>query len=353
MIWEVITILVIGVAFLFLLTNGLHDASSVVATMIGCGAALPLQAVIFAAFLELLGAMLGGSAVAYTIAKMIEVPPGNMLLLILLVALIAATAWNVFTWQLGLPSSSTHALIGGLIGAVCIATGPSDIVWGISELFSVQPEVTGVVKVIVGLIISPVIGFGVAFMAQRIIDGALKNKNYSTTNNVLKRLQWIVVGILAYSHGANDTQKIMGIVILALMAAGNTSADSLDIPMWLRLAVGIIMFIGILCGGWTIMKTLGRGIYALRPLHSFNSLFSSGLSLLGATVMGAPASTTHLVVGSIIGVGAADEYKMVNWKIGKAMLIAWCVTIPATAICAALLYIPLRWLVMQIMNGVM
>ncbi len=342
MFWDIITLLVIGAAFVFLLTNGLHDASSVVATMIGCGAAQPLHAVAFAGVLELLGAIFGGSAVAYTIAKMINVAPGRLLLLLLLVALAAATAWNVFTWQVGLPSSSTHALIGGLIGTVCIASGPGDIVWGVEELMGGQ--LTGIVKVLIGLVLSPLAGFAVAYLMQTVMVGLLKNKNFAATNRWLKRLQWLVVGTLAYSHGANDTQKIMGVVILALMAAGQTAAGSYDIPGWLRITVAVIMFIGILCGGWSIMKTLGRGIFQLRPIHSYDSLFASGTSLFAATAFGAPVSTTHLVVGSIIGVGAADEHKMVNWRTGQTMVVAWCVTIPASALLAAALYLPLQWL---------
>lgn len=345
MFWDIIALLVICAAFLFLLTNGLHDASSVVATMIGCGAAQPFHAVAFAGVLELLGAIFGGSAVAYTVAKMINVAPGRVLLLLLLVALAAATAWNVFTWQIGLPSSSTHALIGGLIGTVCIATGPQDVVWGFSELAAGQ--LTGIAKVVAGLVISPVVGFLVAFIMQIVVEGVLKNQNFAFTNRCLKRVQWLVVGTLAFSHGANDTQKAMGVIILALMAAGYTAAGSYEIPLWLRLAVAVIMFAGILCGGWSIMRTLGRGIFALRPIHSCDSLFASGTSLLAATELGAPVSTTHLVVGSIIGVGAADEHRMVNWQTGINMVVAWCVTIPAAALLAALLYLPLQWLVVN------
>jgi PiT family inorganic phosphate transporter len=160
MLWDIIALLVICVAFIFLLTNGLHDASSVVATMISCGAAQPFHAVAFAGVLELLGAVFGGSAVAYTVAKMIKVAPGHMLLLLLFVALAAATTWNLLTWRIGLPSSSTHALIGGLVGAVCIATGPDDVVWGIKEL--AEGQLTGVAKVVAGLMLSPIAGFIVA-----------------------------------------------------------------------------------------------------------------------------------------------------------------------------------------------
>lgn len=344
MLWDIIALLVILMAFLFLLTNGLHDASSVVATMISCGAAQPFHAVAFAGVLELLGALFGGSAVAYTVAKMIKVAPGHVLLLLLLVALAAATVWNVFTWRIGLPSSSTHALIGGLIGAVCIATDPDDVVWGVKELG--EGQLTGIAKVVAGLVFSPIAGFIVAYIMQIIMEGVLKNTSFVRTNRYLKRIQWLVVGTLAFSHGANDTQKVMGVIILALMATGYTAVGSYDIPMWLRLTVALIMFAGILCGGWSIMRTLGRGIFPLRPIHSSASLFASGVSLFASTELGAPVSTTHLVVGSIIGVGAADEYRMVNWQTGKNMVMAWCVTIPASALLSALVYIPIQWMVL-------
>lgn len=349
MFWEVMTVLVISAAFFFLLTNGLHDASSVVATMIGCGAAIPRNAVLFAGALELAGAIFGGSAVAYTIAKMIDVPPGPMLILLLLVALISATVWNIITWKVGLPSSSSHALIGGLIGAVWIASGPSYIVWGFNELWQ-DGQLTGIAKVIVGLVISPIIGFLIAYGVQIAAKGLLKNTCPGVTNCWLKRAQWVVVATLAYSHGANDTQKIMGVVILALVAIGQTA--NYDIPLWLRIVVGVIMFLGIMCGGWTIMKTLGRDIYPLRPVHSFDSLFTSGLSLLTATNFGVPVSTTHLVVGSIVGVGTADECKMVNWRIGQSMVVAWCTTIPASAVFSASMYVILRWAIGDFAGGI-
>jgi len=343
LLWDIVTALVIGAAFLFLLTNGLNDASAVVAAMIGCGAALPLHAIAFAGVWELTGAIFGGSAVAYTVSKMIHVAPGHQLLLLLLVALVAAIAWNIFTWQIGMPSSSTHALIGGLIGAACISAGPGRVAWGWEELL--QGQLTGIMKVIAGLILSPAFGFLVAYCMQMIMEGVLKNTPYATSNCWLKRLQWVVVATLAYNHGSNDTQKVMGVVILALVSAGVHTGAGYDIPFWLRLTTGVIIVMGILSGGWSIMKTVGRGIFTLRPIHSFDSLLSSGASLLTATALGAPVSTTHLVVGSITGAGSADEHRMVNWKTGQNIVFAWLVTIPASALLAVLLYAPLWFMV--------
>jgi len=337
---ELVLGVVIVAAFVFLLTNGLHDASSVVATFIACGAATPLQAVAWAALLELLGAVTGGAAVVSTVTQLVLLPLDDQLLLVLLAALLAAMGWNVFTWRLGLPSSSTHALVGGLIGAVWIASGAKAIGWGWQDLVGPSHALGGVVKVISGLIISPVVGLVIAFLFQRVSAALLRSATFHVNRN-LKRGQWLVTGLMAYSHGANDTQKVIALVVLAL-AAYQGQALATTIPFWVKLAGGLIMFIGILSGGWKIMKTLGTGIFALRPLHSLNSQLAAGSSLLLATLTGAPVSTTHVVTGAIIGVGAADEYRMVNWNIGRVMLVAWCITIPASAVVAAGVYVVLQ-----------
>jgi inorganic phosphate transporter, PiT family len=334
MIWDIVLILVVLIAFIFLLTNGLHDASSVVATIIACGAATPKQAVGLAALSGFLGALLGGTAVAHTISSLIRLPANNQLLIILLAALIAAVAWNVLTWHLGLPSSSTHSLVGGLIGAVWISAGADAIAWGQSD-WETHRQISGIIKVFVSLVISPIIGFFVAYLLQRAAKLALRNARFSI-NIWFKRTQWIIAGILAFNHGSNDTQKITGLIALALVAGNSASYE--QVPLWSQLLGGLVMFAGTIFGGWAIMKTLGRKIFPLRPLHSFNSLLSSGGSLLLANFLGAPISTTHLVAGTIIGVGSAEEYRMVNWEIGKQMVLAWFITIPASAAMAGIAY---------------
>jgi len=331
---------VVVTAFGFLLTNGLHDASSVVATFIACGAATPLQAVAWAALLEFLGSITGGVAVVNTITQLVLMPMDYHLLLVLLAALLAAMAWNVFTWRMGLPSSSTHALVGGLIGAVWIASGAEAIGWGWRELVGPGHHLSGVVKILIGLVISPVVGLFIAFVFQRVTALLLRNATFRV-NRGLKKGQWLVTGLLAFSHGANDTQKVIALVLLSL-AAYQGQELAATVPLWLKLTGGAIIFIGILSGGWKIMKTLGNGIFSLRPLHSLNSQLAAGFSLLAATMSGMPVSTTHVVAGAIIGVGAADEYRMVNWNVGKVMVVAWCITIPASALVAAILYAVLQ-----------
>lgn len=331
---EIIAVVVIVIAFGFLLTNGLHDASSVVATIIACGAATPMQAILLAAVAELLGALLGGSAVAQTTAGLIDLPVDHNLLTILLSALVAAVGWNLITWRLGLPSSSTHALVGGLIGAVWLAAGVEHITWGATDLL-VSHKLTGVVKVVVSLLISPILGFGAAFLLQKGMRLLLRNALFSA-NVWLKRGQWVIAVILAFNHGSNDTQKILGLVSLAMLACKWVSSD--QIPAWSQLIGGIVMCSGIIFGGWSIIKTLGRKVFPLRPIHSFNSLLSSGSALFVANFLGAPTSTTHIVAGTIIGVGSADEYRMVNWETGKQMVLAWFITMPAAAVAAGMIY---------------
>ncbi|HWR41268.1 MAG TPA: inorganic phosphate transporter [Patescibacteria group bacterium] len=333
---------VVLIALIFLLTNGLHDASSVVATFIACGAATPLQAVMWAALLELIGAVLGGSAVAHTIAGLVLLPVDRTLLPLLAAVMIAAMVWNVLTWRLGLPSSSTHALVGGLIGSVWMMAGTEYIFWGWTELWNPGHSVSGIVKVVMGLVVSPLLGFLLAYLLQKLVAFLLRNASFSA-NRWLKQGQWLIVGLLAFNHGANDTQKVLGLVGLALVAAGQLG-EGQPLPVEALFVGGLIMFIGILSGGWPIMKTLGSGIFTLRPIHSFNSQLSAGSALLLANISGMPVSTTHLVAGSVIGAGAADEYRMVNWAVGKEMMVAWCVTIPASALVAAVVYPLLAWL---------
>ena len=332
----VILIVVIVTALIFALSNGLHDASSVVATFIACGAATPEQAIAVASIFGMIGAISGGSAVADTISKVIDLPVKSSLLLILLAAMFGAVIWNLITWRLGLPSSSTHALIGGIIGAVWVSSGYKHILWGWSELIGGQHQLTGIVKVVAALVISPILGFVIAYILQKLAGLLLRNAKF-TLNNGLKKIQWVIAGALAYSHGANDTQKVIGIIMLALMAA--KSVVIVTAPLWVRVSGGFVMFIGTMLGGWTIMKTIGRGIFTVRVIHSLNSQLASAGSLIIATLIGAPVSTTHVVVGSVIGVGAADEYKMVHWSIAKEIIFSWFITIPLSAVVSALIYI--------------
>jgi PiT family inorganic phosphate transporter len=330
-----IAAVVIGLALLFDFTNGFHDASSVVATVIACGAIEPKKAIFFAGTFTFIGAIIGGSAVIYTVQKIILIEPGHALLVTLLTGLIGATIWNFATWKVGMPSSSTHALIGSLVGATIMSAGIGSVQWGITAAMGGDAHITGVLKVLIALLISPPIGFGLAFALQKGITFSLRNST-RRANKWIRRSQWGTVALLAYSQGANDTQKHMGIIMLALLSAGIVS--SWDVPLSVRVVTGAIMLMGYMGGGWTIMKTLGQKIYRLEPIHSLNSQLSSATAVLASTVLGGPISTTQVVGSSVLGVGAGDRVRMVSWRIGEEMLISWFITIPATMGVAALLY---------------
>lgn len=331
--------LLIIIALIFTLTNGLHDASSVVATMIACNAATPMQAVLLASVFGLLGVYFSGNQVADTVSAIVEIAPGPALIHILIAGILGAVVWNVVTWRIGLPSSSSHAIIGGLIGAVWVSNGPDSILWGVSELFSGNHQVTGIVKVVAALIFSPLLGFSIAYVIQKISTLMLRNSK-SDINEYIRKMQWLVAGALAFSHGSNDSQKITGLISLALISSGLVKTHA--VPPAIKIVVGLVMFLGTALGGWKIMKTIGSKIYNLRPIHSLNSMLSSGASILIATFTGAPVSTTHVVVGGIMGVGAADEYRMVNWNVGKEIVTAWFITMPCSGIVAAAAYLIIK-----------
>lgn len=330
-----ILVAVILIALIFALSNGLHDASSVVATCIACGAATPKQAIAIASVFGMVGSILGGNAVADTISKVIDLPTNISMLSVLFAAILGAVIWNLVTWRLGLPSSSTHALIGGIIGAVWVSSGHRHILWGWNELIGSHHQLVGIMKIVAGLIISPILGFIIAFILQKISTLVFRNAKY-TLNNTLNKLQLGIAAALAYSHGANDTQKIIGIITLAIAAAGGLPVNTA--PLWVRVSGGFVMFIGTTLGGWTIMRTIGREIFKIRSIHSLNSQLASSGSLILATYTGAPVSTTHVVVGTVIGVGAADEYKMVHWGVAKEIVLAWFITIPMSALVSGIIY---------------
>jgi PiT family inorganic phosphate transporter len=324
-----IAAIVVGLALFFDFTNGFHDASSVVATVIASGALDIRKAIMFAATFTLLGALVGGSAVIYTVQKIILIEPGHTLLVTLLTGLIGATIWNMFTWKVGMPSSSTHALIGSLVGAAIVSQGIYQVQWGFTAVMGPDHHISGVLKVLIALLISPPIGFGMAFALQKGITFSLRNKT-RRANKWLKRLQWGTVALLAYSQGANDTQKHMGVIMLALLSAGLVSGT--DVPFAIRIVTGVIMLMGYLGGGWTIMKTLGQKIYRLEPIHSLSSQVSSATAVLTSTLLGGPISTTQVVGSSVLGVGAGDRVRMVSWRVGEEMLLSWFITIPANRI---------------------
>jgi inorganic phosphate transporter, PiT family len=323
-----IAVIVLGVLFDFL--NGIHDSSNVVATMISSRAFSPQVALGVTALAEFSGPFIFGVAVANTIGNGI-VASNLITTQVILVALISATFWNLLTWYLGFPSSSSHAMIGGLIGAVVMAAG-----WKAIEL-------PGLVKTFIALFSSPLIGFVVGFISIKLIMLFSWNAT-PRINSFFKRSQ-IITGItLALSHGANDAQKTMGVITLALVTSGYLKVFS--VPGWVVVLCASMIALGTSIGGWRLIRTLGGKIYKIRPVDGFASQLSSAVVILGNSLLGGPVSTTQVVSSAIMGVGAGERANKVRWGVAQEIAMAWLFTIPATALFAAGLY----WVIVQFIH---
>jgi len=323
------------IVLVFDYTNGFHDAANIVATVIASRAMTPAQAVVIVGVFEFLGPLLGGTAVANTIGKFVVldgVAP-ILSLSILLCGLIGAIAWNLATWYFGIPSSSSHALVGGLIGAVVVSVGAEHVVWGVAEL--ADGHVTGIIKVLAALLLSPLIGFWVGFLIHRLLNALLVAAN-PAANARLRGLQFVTAAGLAFSHGANDAQKSMGILTLVLLLGG--FIPTFEVPFWVMLACASAITLGILSGGWRIVRTLGFAIYRVRPIHALGSQLTSGAVIMAASLGGAPVSTTHVVATSIMGIGASERPRAVRWAKAKDIAMTWLITIPGAALVAIQAY---------------
>jgi len=317
---------------LFDFTNGFHDASNMVASVIASRAMTPAQSVLIVGFFTFLGPLLGGTAVANTIGKFVELDdlPSELSLTVVICGLFAATFWNLLTWWRGLPSSSSHALVGGLVGAVVISVGPEHVLWGFSQLR--HGHLTGVTKVLLALFLSPLAGFWVGFILQRLLLFLFRAAS-PLINREFRGAQWISTAGLAFAHGANDAQKSMGILTLCLVLSGEIS--EFVVPFWVVLLCASAITLGTILGGWRIVRTLAFAIYKIRPLHALNSQISSGAVVFMASLIGAPVSTTHVVSSSIMGIGASERPRAVRWKKAKDIAVTWLLTIPGAAFVAA------------------
>lgn len=318
-------IILIVLALVFDLLNGIRDSSNIVATMISSRAIQPRVALIMTAVAEFAGPFIFGVALANTIGN--EIVDAKFLdLSVIVAALASAIVWNIITWLLGIPSSSSHALIGGIVGSVAAGAGFKAI------------QMAGITKVLISLFVSPIIGLVAGMLIANIIF-LLSWKASPEINGVFKRLQIITSIGLALSHGANDAQKTMGVIALGLLIAGKIA--TFEIPFWVILASSSTIAFGTSIGGWQLIKTLGTKFYKIRPIHGFAAQATSAIVILGASLMGVPVSTTQVVSSAIMGVGAAERLSMVKWGVAGDILIAWVLTIPATALLAAVLY----WLI--------
>jgi PiT family inorganic phosphate transporter len=333
---HVLTTTVIGLSLIFTFTNGFQDGSSVTATAIASRSLTPAQTITLVASAEFLGALLGGSAVANSIQSITNFPAEVSLLPVLASGLLAAITWNFLTRFVRFPSSSTHALVGGIVGAIVAQTGNDKyIVWGSPHSF-IHPS--GLWKVLISLFLSPLIGFLAGYLCLILLFVALLRAS-TKINKTLKSVQCLSVGSLAFGHGANDTQKAMGVMLLCLKAAGIQTGN--EIPLWVRLSTGAVMAIGIIALARGIVKRVGSDIFKIQPVHALASQIASASVLLVGSATGGPVAASQVIASTVIGVGSAQRKKGVHWLVARDMLIAWFLTIPGSGLLACLIHLAL------------
>lgn len=328
----ILLILVIIAALVFEYINGFHDCANAIATVVSTRVLSPKQAVVFGASLEFLGA-LTGTHVAKTIGSGI-VNATDITLQVILCALLAAIVWNLFTWILGLPSSSSHALIGGLIGSSIMHAGPHCV--KVTQLME---------KVIIPMFTSPLLGFTIGFLFMLFLIRLVYKSKPDIVNKKFRKFQLVSSGLMALSHGSNDAQKTMGIITLSLIAGGiiQTPADGhFEIPLYVILTCALMMAMGTMSGGWKIIRTMGHKIIRLKPIHGFAAETSAASIILTASHFGIPLSTTHVISTSIMGVGSTMRASAVKWGIVGNIVWAWVLTIPSCMVVAAVIYSLLR-----------
>ena len=322
---------VVAVALVFDYTNGFHDAANAIATSISTRALTPRIALMLAAVMNFVGALLG-QEVARTVSETIDVESlgVNEGLVIVLAGLIGAITWNLITWYFGLPSSSSHALIGGLVGSAVVA--------GAVVNWSTITD-----KVLIPMVASPLIGFGLAFLVMLAIMWIFRRRSPRRVFRGFRLAQTVSASMLALGHGLQDAQKTMGVIFLALVVSGHASADD-PLPLWVVIAAGGAISLGTYSGGWRIMRTLGRRIIHVDPARGFAAESTGALVLYGmAILVHAPVSTTHTITSAIMGAGATKRVSAVRWGVARSILVAWVLTFPAAALAAGVVYAVLRY----------
>ena len=320
----VLLIAIVVLALAFDYTNGFHDTANAIATSVSTRAISPRVAILMAAGLNLLGALVSTS-VAKTVGEGI-VNTDLVSLQVVMAALVGAVAWNLITWRFGIPSSSSHALFGGLIGAMIASAGVSGVIW--SGVFD---------KIILPMVFSPLFGFLGAWLLMTGLIWLVRKRQQGTVNKWFRRLQPVSAGFMAFSHGANDAQKTMGVIALALFASG--TIDTFYIPTWVKFACAIAMALGTYSGGWRIIHTLGSKVMKLDPIHGFAAETTAASVIQVATHFGVPVSTTHTITASIMGVGSTQRLSAVRWGVAGNIVTAWVLTLPAAALVGAGVYL--------------
>jgi inorganic phosphate transporter, PiT family len=320
----IILIVVIALALMFDVINGFHDAANSIATIVSTKVLTPFQAVLWAAFFNFIAYLVFGLHVANTVGKGI-VHTEIVTLPVLIAGLAAAIIWNLLTWWFGIPSSSSHTLLGGFVGAAIAHAGFHSIFY--SE----------VLKIISFIVLAPLIGMVVSIFISIVLLNICKRFSYSSVDRTFRRLQLISAAAYSLGHGANDAQKVMGIIYVALIASAKISTAN-GIPTWVVLSCQSAMAIGTLMGGWKIVKTMGTRITHLRPFEGFSAETAGALTLFGTSMLGIPVSTTHTITGAIIGAGATKRLSAVHWGVTLNIVWAWILTIPVTSLLAAGLF---------------
>jgi PiT family inorganic phosphate transporter len=320
----VLLIAIVALALVFDYTNGFHDTANAIATSVSTRALSPRIAVLMAAGLNLLGALVSTS-VAKTVGEGL-VDTDLVTMEVVMSALVGAVVWNFATWYFGIPSSSSHALFGGLIGAMIASAGLDGVIW------------SGVVeKIIIPMVGSPVIGFLTAWLLMTGLIWLVRKRQQGPVNTWFRRLQPISAGFMAFSHGANDAQKTMGIIALALFASGQI--DEFMIPLWVKIVCALAMAAGTYSGGWRIIHTLGSKVIKLDPIHGFAAETAAASVIQAATHFGIPVSTTHTITAAIMGVGSTQRLSAVRWGVAGNIITAWVLTLPAAGLVGAGVYL--------------
>lgn len=320
--WVIWAVVLLALAFDYI--NGFHDTANAIATSVSTRAIAPKMAIMMAATLNFLGAMVS-TGVAKTIGGDIVTAPEMINGEIIVAALVGAIFWNLLTWWYGIPSSSSHALIGGIIGAVLISVGPEAL------------QVGGIGKIFISLVASPILALVLGYIVMKILLVLFGRFSPIILNDRFRNMQLVSAALMSFSHGSNDAQKAMGIITLTLVASGHL--QTLEVPIWVKLACATAMALGTAAGGWKIIATVGSKIFKLESINGFAADLNSAITIFTATLLHLPVSTTHVVSGSIMGVGTAMRVRAVNWSTARSMVFAWFITIPLSAGVSALAYV--------------
>jgi PiT family inorganic phosphate transporter len=325
--FSLILIAVLALAVIFDYINGFHDTANAIATSVSTRALKPQYAIVMSAVANFVGA-LSGTAVAATISSgLVDTKVESQV--VVAAALLGAIAWNLLTWWLAIPSSSSHALIGGLLGATAVAAGVGT--WKIDGIVN---------KVLVPLVSSPILGFLIGFGLMVLLLNLFRRAHPRIMNDRFRKLQVLSAAYMAFSHGSNDAQKTMGIMTLALVTAGIT--NDAHPPLWVILLAATAISMGTAIGGWRIIRTMGTRVVKLDPVHGFAAETTAATIIFGASHLGMPVSTTHVISTAIMGVGSTGRLSAVRWGVARSILIAWVLTIPAAGFTAAVAYLVLR-----------